>query len=166
MANFLLCIACSVSCNMQFNNNICLVAKVMSLRDMFFPYSRTCLNYLRQGDCVFGSVCLSVFLFSCVLATLLKTLWIDIVMSAWNVMTVCGYLVAKDRHRMAIKMIVFFPYSRTCFNYLRHWDYVFSSVGLSFWWVCQSVSDITQNVMNGLWWNSMEESGMVKGTSD
>ena len=36
-----------------------------------------------------------------------------------------------------------------------------SAVCVSFY---MSVSSITQNVMNGLWWNLMEGSGVVKGT--
>ena len=32
--------------------------------------------------------------------------------------------------------------------------------------ICVSVSNITQNIMNGLWWSFMEGSGVVKGTRD
>ena len=42
-------------------------------------------------------------------------------------------------------------------NYLRQGGYVFSSV-------CLSVTNITQKVTNGLWWNFMDGFGVVKGT--
>ena len=33
--------------------------------------------FLQQGNYVLGSICLSISLFVCLLATLLKTLWTD-----------------------------------------------------------------------------------------